>query len=91
MSDLCTAVFKNDINLTQQILERFPSQLDELTPWNTSLNKPVMIDSTMNLHTVSDIYNALPLNLAVIYGHIDIVRLLLKAGSNPSKIDSRAR
>ncbi len=98
--DLCTAIIGNNRLAALSALEK-GFDVNQFVDWNslteTVSEEPASLEPVLNdiagprIAQESEVYKALPLNLAVIKGHLDIVTDLLNAGANPSKKDGRNR
>lgn len=87
---LCSAIAASDRLATLSALDK-GFDLNQTVDWD-SANKTLSDTPAPETEAQETlIYKALPLNLAVIHGHLDIVMDLVNAGANPSKKDSRNR
>ncbi|KAL5033479.1 hypothetical protein BDV3_000455 [Batrachochytrium dendrobatidis] len=93
--DLCTASSRGAVQQAQTLLQTGIDPNTSSTRWNARL--ACTVDSSASSHenndenADSDVYMALPLHLAVIHGHYDMVQLLLDHGASMTKKDSRDR
>ena len=92
LPSLCTSVTAGDRLHVLSILEK-GFNLNQFQAWNSQtqcpLPDPLPLEESSNQESL--IYNALPLHLAVIHGHVDIVSDLLNAGADPLMKDGRCR
>ncbi|KAI8338374.1 hypothetical protein BC941DRAFT_373695 [Chlamydoabsidia padenii] len=95
--DFLLTVAKNDIEKARQLIQ---SGIDVNSPilWNAKNTYSPVIpadiasqpDLLTNIHSDEE-YQSRPLNIAVLGGHIDMVRLLLSAGADINIKDGRGR
>ncbi len=92
LPSLCTSVILGDRLQVLSILEK-GFNLNQLQAWNSQTGFPLpdILSREESALQESPIYNALPLHLAVIHGHVDIVSDLLNAGADPRMKDGRNR
>ncbi len=91
IADLCHFISVKDRLKTLSILEK-GFNLNQTVPWNSKTERiEEQVTQSIQEGTEPDVYEALPLNLAIIKGNVDIVSDLLNAGANPLLKDGRNR
>ncbi|KAF9133431.1 hypothetical protein BGW39_009742 [Mortierella sp. 14UC] len=95
MMNLATAVASNDLALVQELCRagQDPNQTFACSPRQSAYAvQPIILGRQAENFEPDDIlYGATPLNLAVLNGNEDIVRVLIEAGADLNKKDGRGR
>ncbi|KAF9156010.1 hypothetical protein BG015_007688 [Linnemannia schmuckeri] len=94
MMNLATAVASNDLALVQELCRagQDPNQTFACSPRQSAYAvQPIMGRQAENFEPDDILYGATPLNLAVLNGNEDIVRVLIDAGADLNKKDGRGR
>ena len=93
--NLCQAAYDNDVRVAQSLLVRGASPNHHL-PWDPA-RVPVAVEKRYSFVTSNQeghmigLYNALPICIAVIQGHDDMVKLFLDSGARVDLKDGRGR
>jgi ankyrin repeat protein len=93
-NNLCLAAFNNDHKTALELLKKSSSAyqlVNSLVHWVSSSSVSQSNEEGQEGDVESPTYEALPLCVASIWGHVDMVQLLLEAGAKPFLKDSRGR
>ncbi|KAG0271839.1 hypothetical protein BGZ95_000287 [Linnemannia exigua] len=93
MMNLATAVASNDLLLVQELCRagQDPNQTFACSPRQSAYAVQPIMGQAENFEPDDILYGATPLNLAVLNGNEDIVRVLIDAGADLNKKDGRGR
>ncbi|KAF9933489.1 hypothetical protein FBU30_005330 [Linnemannia zychae] len=91
--NLATAVASNDLHLVQELCRagHDPNQTFACSPRQSAYAVQPIMGQAENFEPDDILYGATPLNLAVLNGNEDIVRVLIDAGADLNKKDGRGR
>jgi hypothetical protein len=89
--ELCTAIINNNLTLIKKMLGP-KIDLNAKISWDSVTMKPASSRKRSIIKKEeSKVYDALPLNLAVIFSSVEVVEELIKYGANPIMKDGRSR
>ncbi|KAF9094453.1 hypothetical protein BGX23_002116 [Mortierella sp. AD031] len=93
MMNLATAVASNDLRLVQELCRagQDPNQTFACSPRQSAYAVQPIMGQAENFEPDDILYGATPLNLAVLNGNENIVRVLIDAGADLNKKDGRGR
>ncbi|KAI9204847.1 ankyrin repeat-containing domain protein [Polychytrium aggregatum] len=93
---LCDAAFRNDVAAASELLQS-GLHPNSRVPWSSvqrcsiaQLSPSATSTPTQSL-AEPEVYGALPLNIAVMRGHLEMVQLLLENGAQVNRRDSKGR
>ena len=89
--ELCVAIINNNRSLITKILSQ-KIDLNVRIPWDSITLKPASSrKKSVKKKEESSVYEALALNLAIIFSSVEVVEELLRHGANPILKDGRSR
>jgi hypothetical protein len=89
--ELCAAIINNNLPQIKKILAQ-KIDLNAKIQWDSITMKPASSRrKSVKKKEENNVYEALPLNLAVIFSSLEVVDELLKCGANPTMKDGRSR
>lgn len=89
--ELCVAIISNNRSQIKKILNQ-KIDLNVRVPWDSITMKPASTrKKSIKKKEESNVYEALPLNLAVIFSAAEVVEELIRNGANPTFKDGRLR